>query len=81
MSIFGSLFGKPDVPFTAFDDALQTATSAISAGEISRTDYNTLRRCYNAMEDGDKQTFDRAMGKPIIEDGDGIFNEHGFRIG
>lgn len=81
MSIFNQLFGKSDEPFTAFDDALVTAKAAIDASEISRTDYNTLRRCYGAMSDESKRVFSRAMEKPIVEDGDGIFNENGRRIG
>lgn len=82
MSVFDRLFGnKSDESFTAFEDAEKTAFAAINAGSISRTDFNILRRCYNGMSDAGKQLSDLAMSKPIVEDGDGIFDENGYRIG
>lgn len=67
--------------FTVFDDALKTANTALDVGSINRTDYTTLQRCYGAMSNDEKSIFDLAMKSPIIEDGSGIFNSNGTRIG
>ncbi len=69
--------GQPD----QFDDAIVDAVQATIDREITRTKYNLLRRCRNAMNPSSKALFDEAMRQPVIEDGDGIFNENGYRIG
>lgn len=68
-------------PFTVFDDASKTAHITLDTGSISRADYTTLQRCYGAMSEAEKSVFDRAMKMPIVEDGSGIFNSNGTRIG